>query len=97
MLDSYRILKRAGKFAEAKICRDRLVDTMYSKEHLKMVMNMDFLQPREKMKKIIADFGVDIRSEGVQSEFRKMQMQNLVDVRMLKEGKTPPTQEELDA
>ena len=29
-MESYRILKRAGKFNEAKICRQKIVETIYA-------------------------------------------------------------------
>ena len=51
--DGYRLLKRAGKFSEAKEYRKKLIETMYSAEHLKMVMSMDFEKPKQKMQEIL--------------------------------------------
>lgn len=60
-------------------------------------MNMDFMKPRGKMKTMVEEHNVDLSDPSVQNEFKRMQEQNLIDVRLLKEGKKPPTQEELDA
>ena len=49
------------------------------------------------MKTMVEEHNVDLSDPSVQNEFKRMQEQNLIDVRMLKEGKKPPTQEELDA
>ena len=48
-VDSYRILKKAGKFKEANMMMEKIRETKYAKEHLKVVMNMDFHKPTPKM------------------------------------------------
>lgn len=45
---------------------------MYAKEHIKIVMNMDFQQPNEKMKNMAAEHGVDIRDPRFSHDFRKI-------------------------
>ena len=72
-METYRILKRAGKFAEAKLCRQKIAETIYAQDHLRMVMNMDFMKPRGNMKKMVEEHGVDLSDPSVQSEFKRMQ------------------------
>ena len=63
--DGYRLLKRAGKFTEAKEYRKKLIETMYSAEHLKMVMSMDFENPKAKMREMLEESGASIHDEFV--------------------------------
>jgi hypothetical protein len=49
-IESYRILKKAGQFKEAAMMKEKIKETKYAKEHLKLVMNLDFTKPTEKMK-----------------------------------------------
>lgn len=51
-IDAYRLLKKTRKYKDAKMIREKLRDTIYAKEHLKLVMNMDFYKPTEKMRKL---------------------------------------------
>jgi len=71
-IESYRLLKKAGKYKDAKQVFAQLKDTMYAKEHIKIVMNMDFQQPNEKMQKMAAEHGVDIRDPTFAHDFRKI-------------------------
>ena len=96
-IETYRILKKAGKFKEAEMMRQKIKETKYAKEHLKLVMNLDFKKPTAKMIKLAEDNNIDIESPAVLNEFRKLQQQNLTDIRLMKEGKKPPTEEELQA
>ena len=51
-IESYRILKKAGQFKEASMMKEKIKETKYAKEHLKLVMNLDFTKPTEKMKEM---------------------------------------------
>ena len=51
-IESYRILKKAGKFQDAEMIKERIKETKYAKEHLKLVMNLDFDKPTPKMIKM---------------------------------------------
>ena len=44
-IESYRILKKAGKHKDAELMKDKIKETKYAKEHLKLVMNLDFDRP----------------------------------------------------
>jgi len=51
-IESYRILKKAGQFKEAAMMKEKIKETKYAKEHLKLVLNLDFTKPTEKMKEM---------------------------------------------
>lgn len=75
--------------------RTKIHETKYAKEHLKLVMNLDFKRPTEKMIKMAEANNINLESPAVLNEFKKLQKQNLTDIHLLKEGKKPPTEEEL--
>ena len=74
--------------------KEKIRDTIYAKQHLKLVMNMDFYKPTEKMRKLADKSGVDLSSDSAIAEFRKIQNQNLKDIQLMKEGKSPPSHDE---
>ena len=71
-IESYRVLKKMGKFKEADMIKDKIKETKYAKEHLKLVMNLDFEKPTEKMLKLARDNNIDLKSNAVLNEFRKL-------------------------
>lgn len=85
--ESYKLFKKAGRIKEAKLIKKKLEETRYAKEHLKHVMNLDFSRPTEKMKNLAKEHNIDLTDPGVIEEFKKIQKQNLKDIRKLKEGK----------
>mmetsp|Transcript_37853 Transcript_37853/g.57928 ORF Transcript_37853/g.57928 Transcript_37853/m.57928 type:complete len:84 (+) Transcript_37853:995-1246(+) len=48
-VESYRLLKKSGQLSEAKEMKEKIRETKYAKEHLKMVMSMDFTRPTDKL------------------------------------------------
>ena len=46
-IETYRILKKAGKFKEADMCKAKIKESMFAQNHLKLVMSMDFDRPSE--------------------------------------------------
>lgn len=50
-------------------------------------MNLDFTKPTEKMRKLAVEHKIDLNDPNVINEFKKIQSQNLKDIRKLKEGK----------
>jgi len=71
-IETYRILKKVGKFKEAEMVREKIKETKYAKEHLKLVMNLDFKRPTEKMLKLARDNNIDLESQAVLNEFKKL-------------------------
>ena len=58
-------------------------------------MNLDFEQPTEKMINMAKQNKINLKDPTVLNEFKKIQQQNLTDIQLMKEGKKPPTPEEL--
>lgn len=75
--------------------KDKIKETKYAKEHLKLVMNLDFTKPTEKMKEMARKNNIDCDNPQVIAEFKKIQQQNLRDIHMMKDGQKPPSFEEL--
>ena len=94
-IESYRIYTKAGKFKEAKMMKDKIKETKYAKEHLKLVMNLDFSKPTPKMMDMALKNNINLLDPHIINEFKKIQTQNLRDIHLMKEGKKPPSQEEL--
>ena len=94
-IESYRIFKKAGKFKEAKMMKEKIKETKYAKEHLKVVMSLDFTKPTPKMVEMAKKNNIDLDDPKVTEEFKKIQAQNLRDIHLMKEGKKPPSEEEL--
>mmetsp|Transcript_40280 Transcript_40280/g.29696 ORF Transcript_40280/g.29696 Transcript_40280/m.29696 type:complete len:171 (+) Transcript_40280:804-1316(+) len=92
--ESYKLFKKTGRSQEAKEIKERLEEAKFAKEHFSMVMNLDFSRPTAKMQKMASEHGIDLNDPLVLEEFKKIQMQNLEDVRRMKEGKQPLTEEE---
>jgi hypothetical protein len=94
-IESYRIYKKTGKIKEANMIKEKIKEVKYAKEHLKLVMNLDFTKPTQKMIEMAKLNNISLSDPIIISEFKKIQAQNLKDIQIMKEGKKPPTQEEL--
>jgi hypothetical protein len=77
--------------------KEKILETKYAKEHLKLVMNLDFTQPTAKMIKLAKTNNINLQDPSIIAEFKKIQEQNLIDIQLMKEGKKPPSPEELTA
>lgn len=71
--ESYKLFKKAGRIKEAKLIKKKLEETLYAKEHLKHVMNLDFSRPTDKMKILAKEHNIDLNDQGVIEEFKKIQ------------------------
>lgn len=58
-------------------------------------MNLDFKKPTAKLREMARKNNIDLTEPSVIEEFRRIQNQNLEDIRRLKEGKKPLTDEEM--
>lgn len=94
-VETYRIFKKGGKFKEADLMKAKIKETKYAKQHLKLVMNLDFNKPTPKMIEMAKTNNIDLNDPKVLEEFKKIQDQNLTDIQLLKQGKKPPTKEEM--
>jgi hypothetical protein len=63
-----------------KLVRDKIKETMYAREHLRLVMNLDFTKPTEKMLEMAKKNNINCNDPAVIAEFKKIQQQNLLDI-----------------
>jgi hypothetical protein len=95
--ESYRLFKKTGRGKEAKVVKQKLEEALFAKEHLYHVMNLDFSRPTQKLIDMARKNHIDLTDQSVIDEFRRIQQQNLEDIRRMKEGKKPLTDEEMKA
>lgn len=50
----------------------KLTDSIFAKEHLLHVMNLDFSRPTAKMIQLAKDNNIDLKDQNVINEFRKI-------------------------
>ena len=74
--------------------KKKLAEAKFQREHLIMVMNLDFTKPTDKMKQIAVKTKINLEDERIIDEFRVIQIQNIEDIRRWKEGKPFLTPEE---
>ena len=75
--------------------KQKLEEALFAKEHLFHVMNLDFNKPTAKLREMARKNNIDLTDPMVIEEFRRIQLQNLEDIRRMKEGKKPLTEEEM--
>jgi hypothetical protein len=93
--ESYRLFKKTGRGKEAKVVKQKLEEAVFAKEHLYHVMNLDFTRPTPKLIEMARKNHIDLGDPQVIEEFRRIQQQNLDEIRRMKEGKKPLTDEEM--
>ena len=82
--ESYKLFKKTGRIKEAKLIKEKLEEALYAKEHLINVMNLDFTRPTKKMLALAQQHNIDLTNPTVLDEFKKIQQQNLDDIRRMK-------------
>jgi len=90
-IENFRFLKKMGQAKEAQEIKLKIADIKFAKQHLVMVMSMDFARPTPHMKKQAIESNIDLKDERVIDEFKAIQQSNLEDIRRMKEGKSPLT------
>ena len=93
-INAYEKLRKAGQLKQAKSMKKKLAEAKFQREHLIMVMNLDFTKPTDKMKQIAVKTKINLEDERIIDEFRVIQIQNIEDIRRWKEGKPFLTPEE---
>ena len=61
------------------------------------VLNMDFTKPTAKLRKMAKDANIDLMDPNVLEEFKVIQQQTLDDIKRMKDGQKPLTEEESKA
>lgn len=93
--ESYKLFRKTGRSKESKLVKQKLEEALFAKEHLFHVMNLDFNKPTAKLREMARKNNIDLTDPMVIEEFRRIQLQNLEDIRRMKEGKKPLTEEEM--
>jgi hypothetical protein len=71
-IETYKILKKAGQFKEMALVKEKVKETMYAREHLKLVMNLDFDKPTEKLRDMAKTNNIDLNDPQTIEEFKKI-------------------------
>ena len=71
-VESYRIFKKGGKFKEADMMKTKIKETKYAKQHLRLVMALDFTKPTPEMIEMGKKNKIDLKDPQVIAEFKKM-------------------------
>lgn len=81
------ICKKMDKRIEFIELKSKVKELKFALKHLQEVLNMDLEKPTEAMKEKAAKAKVELDDPRVLEEFRAMQIQNLEDIRRLRDGK----------
>ena len=68
-IESYRILRKSGKHRDANLMFEKIKETKYAKEHLKLVMSLDFTRPTQKMVEMAKLNNMDLDDPMIIEEF----------------------------
>jgi hypothetical protein len=60
-IDNYKVLKKLGKITDASEIKTKIKEMKFSKEHLNLVLNLDFNRPSKKMAELARAAGVDLK------------------------------------
>lgn len=59
-IENYKVLKKLGKINDASEIKNKIKEMKFSKEHLNLVLNLDFNRPSKKMAELARAAGVDL-------------------------------------
>ena len=72
-VENYRFLKKMGQMEEANMIKSKIGDIKFAKQHLIMVLNMDFDRPTQHMMQTAKKNNIDLKDPRVIDEFRAIQ------------------------
>ena len=64
----------------------RIKELKFSREHLNLVLNLDFNRPSKELIELAKAAHVDLKDENMLEEFKLVQIQSLEDIRRMKNG-----------
>ena len=56
-----------------KLVREKIRETIYAREHLRLVMNLDFTKPTDKMREMAQKNNINVNDPAVIAEYKKIQ------------------------
>ena len=69
-IDSYKLYKKVGKHEEAEDMKSKIKEMKFSREHLNLVLNLDFNRPSKKLIKLAKAAHVDLKDANMLEEFK---------------------------
>ena len=93
----YKIAKKMGKQEEILTYQATIKQLKFAKQHMIRVLNMDFEKPTAKLRKMAKEANIDLQNPVVLEEFKVIQEQTLNDIKRLRNGEKPMTEEESQA
>lgn len=69
-IDNFKIYKKVGKYQEAEDMKSRVKEMKFSKEHLNLVLNLDFNKPSKKLIELAKAANVDLKDANMLEEFK---------------------------
>ena len=93
-IDDYKIANKMGRQEDILTYQATIKQLKFAKEHMVRVLNMDFTKPTDKLKKMAKESKIDLKDPNVLEEFKVIQIQTLNDIKRMKDGAKPQTEEE---
>jgi hypothetical protein len=69
-IDNYLVYQKLGKHLEAEDMRSKVKEMKFSKEHLNLVLNLDFNRPSKKLIELAKAAHVDLKDANMLEEFK---------------------------
>jgi len=69
-VENYKMVKKIGQADDALEIKQKIKEMKFAKEHLILVMNLDFTKPTQKMKEMAVKANIDLKDEKIIEEFR---------------------------
>ncbi|CAD8126749.1 unnamed protein product [Paramecium sonneborni] len=80
-MDIVKTYQQNGQLKEAEDLKDKLQKALIAKQQLEKISQLDFNKPKKKLYQFAQNFGIDLLDPQVQSEFKRIQEQNLEEIR----------------
>ncbi|CAD8198912.1 unnamed protein product [Paramecium octaurelia] len=80
-MDMVKTFLQNGQLKEAVDLKDKLQKALIAKQQLEKISQLDFNRPKKKLQLYAQQFGIDLLDPQVQNEFKRIQEQNLEDIR----------------
>ncbi|CAD8156105.1 unnamed protein product [Paramecium octaurelia] len=80
-MEMVKTFQQNGQIKEAEDLKDKLQKALIAKKQLEKISQLDFNRPKKKLYQFAQKFGIDLLDPHVQNEFKRIQEQNLEDIR----------------
>ncbi|CAD8210165.1 unnamed protein product [Paramecium pentaurelia] len=80
-MEMVKIYQQNGQLKEAEDLREKLKKAIAAKKQLEKISQLDFNRPKKKLNEFAQKYGINLLDPQVQNEFKRIQEQNLEDIR----------------